>query len=49
MPSEEIAAKFLALASPVLAEPRARRVVDAVRAAETVKDVSALAALLVPE
>jgi 2-methylcitrate dehydratase PrpD len=39
VPAEEIAAKFLGLASPVLGEPRARRVADAVREAETLKDV----------
>ena len=48
VPVEEIEAKFLALASPVLGEPRARRVVDAVRETETVKDVSELTTTLVP-
>ena len=45
---EEIEAKFLALASPVLGEGRARRVIDAVREAGTVKDVSELTTTLVP-
>jgi 2-methylcitrate dehydratase PrpD len=49
VPAEEIAAKFLALAAPVLGEPRARRVADAVREIETVKDVGELTALLAPE
>ena len=45
---DEIVAKFLALASPVLGEPRARAAVDAARAADTLKDVGELTALLVP-
>ena len=49
VPAEEIAAKFLVLASPVLGETRARQVVDTVHRAETLKEVSELAAVFVPE
>ncbi|MBI2159498.1 MAG: MmgE/PrpD family protein [Candidatus Rokubacteria bacterium] len=45
-PPEEVTAKFLALAGPVLGEARARQVVDAVHRAETFKDVRALTAVL---
>jgi 2-methylcitrate dehydratase PrpD len=49
VPPEELVAKFLGLASPVLGAPRAQRVVDAAHAVETLKDVRALTALLAPE
>lgn len=48
-PPEEVTAKFVALAAPVLGEVRASQVVDAVHRAETLKDVRELTAVLVPE
>ena len=46
---EELVAKFLGLASPVLGPARARRVVDAAHAVETLPSVRELTALLAPE
>jgi len=45
---EELVAKFLELVSPVLDATRARRVVDAVHAVETLKNVRELTALFAP-
>jgi len=45
---EEIVDKFLALASPVLGDRRAREAVAAARAADTLKDVRDLTAILTP-
>ena len=49
VPPEELVAKFLELASPVLGPTRARRVVEAAHAVETLKNVRELTALLAPE
>jgi 2-methylcitrate dehydratase PrpD len=49
VPAQELVAKFQALAAPVLGASGARRVIDAVRAVETLKNVRELTALLVPE
>jgi 2-methylcitrate dehydratase PrpD len=46
---EELVAKFLGLAAPVLGTTRARRVVEGAHAVETLKNVRELTALLVPE
>jgi 2-methylcitrate dehydratase PrpD len=45
---DELVAKFLGLAAPVLGATRARRVVDGAHAIETLKNVGELTALLVP-
>ena len=45
---EELVAKFLGLAAPVLGPTQARRVVDGAHAVETLKNVRELTALLVP-
>jgi len=45
---EELVAKFLELVSPALGTTRARRVVDAVHAVETLKNVRELTALFAP-
>src|SRR5213593_1833566 len=45
---EELVAKFLELVSPALGATRARRVVDAVHAVETLKNVRELTALFAP-
>ena len=49
MPPEELVNKFVGLASPVLGTTRARRVVDAAHAVDTLKDIRELTALLAPE
>ena len=49
VPNEELVAKFLGLASPVLGASRARNVVGAAHAVETLRNVRELTALLVPE
>ena len=49
MPNEELVAKFLGLASPVLGASRSRGVVGAAHALETLRNVRELTALLVPE
>jgi 2-methylcitrate dehydratase PrpD len=48
VPAGEVVAKFLALSSPVLGEPRARRVVELSHELETMKDIRDLTAWLVP-
>ena len=48
VPAEEVAAKFLSLASGPLGERRAREVGKAVETVDTLRDVRALSALLVP-
>ncbi len=47
-PAEEVVAKFVALSSPVLGEPRARRVVEVAHELDTLKDIRDLTAWLVP-
>ena len=49
VPSEDIVAKFLALASPVLGDACARRAVDAVHAAETIENVRELTRAVSPD
>ncbi len=49
VPAEELVAKFLGLASPVLGASRARNVVGAAHAVETLRNLRELTALLVPE
>ncbi len=49
VPNEELVAKFLGLASPVLGASRSRSVVGAAHALETLRNVRELTALLVPE
>jgi 2-methylcitrate dehydratase PrpD len=48
VPAEEVVAKFVGLAAPVLGEARARRVVHTVHELDTLKDVRDLTASLVP-
>src|SRR5262245_53537769 len=48
VPRDEITAKFVSLAGAVLGEPQARKAVDVVEEAETLGDVGALTAMLVP-
>jgi 2-methylcitrate dehydratase PrpD len=48
VPREEIIAKFLALASPVLGDAHARKVVDAVAEIDTLEDIRALTEMLQP-
>src|SRR2546422_8114190 len=48
VPAEAVRAKFLALASPVLGAPRARRAAQVVHDRDTLKDIRELTALLVP-
>lgn len=48
VPPGELAAKFLALAAPIVGARRAQRVVDAVRDVETLKDIRELTALASP-
>jgi 2-methylcitrate dehydratase PrpD len=48
VPREEIVAKFVSLAGPILGEPQALKVVDVVEDADTLEDVGALTAMLVP-
>ena len=48
VPREEITAKFLNLAGPILGESGARKIADAVEDAETLEDVGSLTAMLVP-
>jgi len=45
---DEITAKFVSLAGAILGEPQARKVVDVVEEADTLGDVGALTAMLVP-
>jgi 2-methylcitrate dehydratase PrpD len=47
--ADELVAKFLGLAAPVLGTARARRVVDQVCAVEALPNIRALTALLTPE
>ena len=48
VPRDEITAKFVSLAGAILGEPQARKVVDVVENADTLGDVGALTAMLVP-
>ena len=48
VPAEEVLGKFLALASPVLGEPRARQVAEVVHEVDGLNDIRKLTALLVP-
>ncbi len=48
VPDDEVTAKFLALAAPVLREARARRVIELSHEMETMKDIRNLTAWLVP-
>jgi 2-methylcitrate dehydratase PrpD len=48
VPADEVVAKFLALSSPVLDEPRARRVAELADELDTLKDIRDLTAWLVP-
>jgi 2-methylcitrate dehydratase PrpD len=48
VPRDEIVAKFVSLAGPILGESHARKVVDVVEDADTLEDVAALTAMLVP-
>jgi len=46
VPRDEIVAKFVSLAAPVLTEPHARKIVDVLERIETLDDVGALTAAL---
>ena len=48
VPRDEITAKFLALASPVLGDAHARKVADAVAETDTLEDIRALTEMLLP-
>jgi 2-methylcitrate dehydratase PrpD len=48
VPRDEITAKFVSLLGPILGESHARKVVDAVEAADTLEDVGALTAMFAP-
>jgi 2-methylcitrate dehydratase PrpD len=48
VPADEVVTKFLALASPVLGEPRARRVAEVTHDVDALKDIRDLTAWLVP-
>ena len=48
VPAADVVAKFLALAAPVLGQPRARRAVEAVHEVDTLKDIRDLTASLTP-
>jgi 2-methylcitrate dehydratase PrpD len=48
VPRDEIVAKFVSLAGPILGEPQARKVVDVVEDTDSLEDVGALTAMLVP-
>jgi 2-methylcitrate dehydratase PrpD len=48
VPRDEITAKFLALASPVLGDAQARKVADAVAETDTLEDIRALTEMLLP-
>jgi len=48
VPRDELTAKFVALVAPILGESHARKIVDAVDEVDTLEDVSALTAVLVP-
>jgi len=48
VPRDEITAKFVSLTAPILGESHARKVVDAVDAADALEDVGSLTAMLVP-
>jgi 2-methylcitrate dehydratase PrpD len=47
--ADEVVDKFMALASPVLGEPRARRAAEVTREVDTLKDVRDLTIWLAPE
>jgi len=48
VPRDEITTKFVSLTTPVLGESHARKVVDVVEDVDTLEDVGALTAMLVP-
>jgi 2-methylcitrate dehydratase PrpD len=48
VPRDEVILKFVGLAGPILGESHARKVVDVVEDADTLEDVGALTAMLVP-
>ncbi len=48
VPRDEITAKFVSLAAPILGESTARKIVEVVEDAETLEDVGSLTAMLVP-
>ena len=48
VPADEVVRKFLALSSPVLGEPRARKAAEVAHELDTLKDVRDLTAWLVP-
>ena len=48
VPADDVVAKFVSLSSPVLGEPRARRIPDVVGGLDTLEDLRDLTALLVP-
>ena len=48
VPADDVVAKFVSLSSPVLGEPRARRIPDVVGGLDTLEDLRHLTALLVP-
>ena len=48
VPREEITAKFLALASPVLGDAQTRKVADTVAETDTLEDIRALTEMLLP-
>ena len=48
VPRDEITAKFVSLAGPILGEAHARKVIDVVEDADTLEDVGSLTAMLVP-
>ena len=48
VPRDEITAKFLALASPVLGDAQARKVADTVAETDTLEDIRALTEMLLP-
>jgi 2-methylcitrate dehydratase PrpD len=48
VPRDEITAKFVSLAGPILGESGARKVIDVVEDADTLEDVGSLTSMLVP-
>ena len=48
VPADEIIAKFVSLAAPILGESTARKIVEVVEDAEKLEDVGSLTAMLVP-
>ena len=48
VPANDVVAKFVSLSSPVLGEPRARRIPEVVAGLDTLEDLRELTALLVP-